>query len=77
MIRIKNYIIDLNEIVCIEFNKDQELLRIYFKSKTPLFISEVNEVLFNDLWHVIVEENKLKYGIKKGDKMACKGDKKK
>ena len=67
MIRIKNYIIVLTEIICIEFNKDEELLRIYFRSKTPLFIHEVNEQLFNDLWCVIVEENQLKYGIKEGD----------
>lgn len=67
MIRIKNYIVDLNEIVCIQFYSDEELLKVYFKNKTPLFIPEFNDQMFNDLWLVIVEENKLKYGIKKGE----------
>ncbi len=68
MIRIKNYIIHLSEIVYIVFNQDLDLLKIYFKNKSfVLFIYEVNEQLFNDLWSVIVEENKLKYKIKEGD----------
>ena len=65
MIRIKNYILSLDEIVCIEYEKD--LLKVYFRSRTPLYISDVNETMFDDLWFVIVEENKLKYKIKEGD----------
>ena len=65
MIRIKNYIMDLSEIVLIELY--DKLLKVYFKNKTPLFIPDVNEQMFNDLWFVIVEENKLKYHVKEGD----------
>lgn len=52
-IKIKDYIVNLNEIIDIEFDKYSKSLLINFKNDGRLLIEEIDQYYFKDLVNII------------------------
>lgn len=49
-IKIKNNIVNLNEINVIEFDKEEQTIDVYFKNGLLISIENVDEYYFKDLY---------------------------